>query len=42
MRTYTVLVIRKGTMATDRAALMALYNSAGGANWTDNTNWGSS
>ena len=41
MRTYTVLVIRKGTEATDRAALMALYNSAGGANWTDNTNWGS-
>ena len=40
-RTYTVLVIRKGTMATDRAALMALYNSAGGADWTNNTNWGS-
>ena len=41
MRTYTVLVIRKGTTATDRAALMALYNSAGGADWTNNTNWGS-
>ena len=37
---YTVLVIREGTVATDRAALMALYNSAGGANWYDNTNWG--
>ena len=39
---YTVRVIREGTVATDRAALMALYNSTGGANWTDNTNWGSS
>ena len=28
-------------MATDQAALMALYDSAGGANWTNNTNWGS-
>ena len=37
---YTVLVIREGTVATDRAALMALYNSTGGANWNDNTNWG--
>ena len=25
--------------ATDRATLVALYNAAGGANWTDNTNW---
>ena len=24
---------------TDRAALVALYNAAGGANWTNNTNW---
>ena len=39
---YTVLVIREGTVATDRAALMALYNSTGGANWYNNTNWGSS
>ena len=23
----------------DRAALVALYNATGGANWTDNTNW---
>ena len=37
---YTVLVIREGTVETDRAALMALYNSTGGANWTNNTNWG--
>ena len=40
-QTYTVRVIREGTEATDRAALMVLYNSTGGANWTDNTNWGS-
>ena len=33
-QTYAVRVIRNGTVATDRAALMALYNSAGGANWT--------
>ena len=38
---YTVLVIREGTVATDRAALISLYNSTGGANWTNNTNWGS-
>ena len=25
--------------ATDRAALVALYNATGGANWTDITNW---
>ena len=30
-QTYTVLVIREGTVATDRAALMALYNSTDGA-----------
>ena len=40
-QTYTVLMIREGTVETDRAALMALYNSTDGANWTDNTNWGS-
>ena len=40
-QTYTVRVIREGTVATDRAALMALYNSAGGANWTRKANWGS-
>ena len=27
------------TVATDRAALVALYNTTGGANWTNNTNW---
>ena len=44
-QTYAVLVIREGTVATDRAALMALYNSLGGANWRISTisdhNWGS-
>ena len=25
--------------ATDRAALVALYDTTGGTNWTDNTNW---
>ena len=25
--------------ASDRAALVALYNATGGANWRDNTNW---
>ena len=39
-QTYTVRVIREGTVATDRAALMALYNSTGGASWWVNTNWG--
>ena len=29
----------EGTVATDRAALMALYDSAGGGNWKNNTNW---
>ena len=29
----------QGTVATDRAALEALYNATGGATWTDNTNW---
>ena len=28
-----------GPPATDRAALVALYNATGGADWTDNTNW---
>ena len=38
---YTVRVIREGTVATDRAALMSLYNSTGGTSWTNRTNWGS-
>ena len=29
----------QGTVATDRAALVALYNATDGANWTNNTNW---
>ena len=40
-QTYTVLVIREGTVETDRAALIALYNSTNGPLWTNNTNWGS-
>ena len=28
-----------GSPATDRAALVALYNATDGADWTDNTNW---
>ena len=28
-----------GSIAGDRAALEALYNSTGGANWTNRTNW---
>ena len=30
---------QQGSVATDTAALQALYNSTDGANWTDNTNW---
>ncbi len=40
-QTYTVLVIREGTVATDRAALMVLYNSTRGAHWKSSANWGS-
>ncbi len=29
----------QGSVETDRAALVALYNATGGANWTNNTNW---
>ena len=29
----------QNTVATDKAALVALYNAADGANWTTNTNW---
>ena len=36
--TYTVTIFRA---EGDRATLTALYNSAGGASWTDKTNWGS-
>ena len=38
---YTVLVIREGSVDTDKAALMALYNSTAGATrWDTKTNWG--
>ena len=40
-QTYTVRVFREGSAATDRAALMALYDSTGGASWTDKANWNS-
>ena len=29
----------QGTVETDRAELVALYNATGGADWTDNTHW---
>ena len=29
----------QGSVATDRAALVAIYNATGGANWKTNTNW---
>ena len=35
--TYTVTIFREGV---DRATLIALYNSTGGASWTTKTNWG--
>ena len=31
--------LAQGTVATDRAALVALYDATGGANWTNSTNW---
>ena len=40
-QTYTVQVFREGSVESDRAALVALYNSAGGSGWTDKTNWDS-
>ena len=40
-KTYGVLVIREGPAATDTIALMALYNSTNGPNWTAKNNWGS-
>ena len=38
---HNVLAQEEGN-AIDRAALIALYNSTGGPNWEDNTNWDSS
>ena len=40
-QTFTVQVLREGSVESDRAALMALYKSAGGSGWTDKTNWNS-
>ena len=31
--------LAQGSAATDRAALVALYNATDGSNWTNNTNW---
>ena len=36
---YTVDAYYDGTEDSDREALIALYNSAGGSGWTDSTNW---
>ena len=38
-QTYTVEVFGEGSAATDREALIALYNSTGRSGWTDSTNW---
>ena len=38
-QTYTVQVFRDGSVESDRAALVALYKSAGGSGWTNKTNW---
>ena len=40
-QTYGVLVIRDGPAVHDLLLLMELYNSAGGANWKNTPNWGS-
>ncbi len=33
------MVAAQGSVETDRAALVALYDSTGGNNWVNNTNW---
>ena len=33
------VTVAQGSAATDRAALVALYDAAGGANWVVNSNW---
>ena len=38
-QTFTVQVLREGSVESDRAALVALYKSAGGSGWTDGANW---
>ena len=35
----TGTVLAQGSVASDRAALVVLYNATGGANWKNNTNW---
>ena len=40
-QTYTVEVFGEGSAATDRKALIALYEGTGGASWTDKANWNS-
>ena len=36
---FTDQTVTNNTVASDREALVALYNATGGANWTNNTNW---
>ena len=38
-QTHTVDVFRAGSAVTDREALIALYNSAGGSGWTASDGW---
>ena len=38
-RTYTVDVFHEGSAQSDREALIALYNSTGGTDWTDSDAW---
>ena len=38
-QTYTVDVFRAGSAVSDREALIALYNSAGGSGWTASDGW---
>ena len=40
-QTHTVDVFRAGSVQTDRDALLALYNSAGGSGWTASDGWDS-
>ena len=40
-QTYTVEVFGEGSAQSDRAALIALYESTGGSGWTNNEHWDS-
>ena len=40
-QTHTVDVFRAGSAVSDREALLALYNSAGGSGWTASDGWNS-